>query len=294
MIEILLITYFGKNKIQYRDFDWRVAQSEHFKIFYYGGGEHLKDFAISVLEEAYEEYKTLMPRIPKDRIPVIIYNSAEDFRQTNVIFDIIDEGVGGFTEVFKNRIVVPFFNSYEDFKHVLKHELVHAFQYEALSTKGSLLSNVARIPLWVMEGMAEYVSIGWDISGETYVRDLVLNDLLLPINVLNYYGGYIVYKQGQAIFYYIEREYSKEKLKEFISNVLMMYDLNSAIKRTFGIEIDEFSRKFNIFLKELYYPTLRDFNLPSNVIRITNNKKGQGYFNIAPDNQLNDNSVLYL
>jgi len=294
MIEILLITYFGKNKIQYRDFDWRVAQSEHFKIFYYGGGEHLKDFAISVLEEAYEEYKTLMPRIPKDRIPVIIYNSAEDFRQTNVIFDIIDEGVGGFTEVFKNRIVVPFFNSYEDFKHVLKHELVHAFQYEALSTKGSLLSNVARIPLWVMEGMAEYVSIGWDISGETYVRDLVLNDLLLPINVLNYYGGYIVYKQGQAIFYYIEREYSKEKLKEFISNVLMMYDLNSAIKRTFGIEIDEFSRKFNIFLKELYYPTLRDFNLPSNVIRITNNKKGQGYFNIAPAIDPNASKVIFI
>ncbi|MEO0203261.1 MAG: basic secretory protein-like protein, partial [candidate division WOR-3 bacterium] len=216
MIEFFLLVYFGKNKIQYREFDWKVAQSKHFKVFYYQGGEYLKDFAIAVLEEAFEEYKSIMPKIPKDKIPVLIYNSPEDFRQTNVIFDLIDEGVGGFTEVFKNRIVVPFFNSYEDFKHVLRHELVHAFQYEALSTTGSLLSNITRIPLWVIEGMSEYVSIGWDITGETFMRDLVLNDLVVPIERLGGYGGYLIYKQGQAVYYFIEKEYSREKVREFI------------------------------------------------------------------------------
>ncbi len=294
MVELFLLLYFGKNKIQYKDFDWKIAQSEHFKIFYYEGGEHLKDFAIAILEEAYEEYKNIMPRIPKDKIPVLIYNSAEDFRQTNVIFDLIDEGVGGFTEVFKNRIVVPYFNSYEDFKHVLRHELVHAFQYEALSTTGSILSNIGRVPLWVMEGMAEYLSIGWDITGETFMRDLVLNDLVVPIENLSYWGGYLIYKEGQAIYYFIEREYSREKLKEFISNILTMYDLNSAIRRTFGMELEEFSRKFNIFLKERYYPDLKEFKLPSNAIRITNNRKGQGYFNIAPAIDKDANKVIFI
>ena len=294
MLELILLTYFGKNKIQYKDFDWKIAQSEHFKVFYYDGGEYLKDFAIAVLEEAFEEYKTIMPRIPRDKIPVIIYNSAEDFRQTNVIFDLIDEGVGGFTEVFKNRIVVPFFNSYEDFKHVLRHELVHAFQYEALSTTGSLLSNVGRIPHRDMEGMAEYVSNGCDITGETFIRDLVLNDLIVPVENLSYYGGYLIYKQGQAIYYFIEKEYSRTKLKEFISNALMMYDLNNAIRRTFNMSIEEFSRKFNIFLKERYYPDLREFKLPSNIVRITNSRKGQGYFNIAPAIDPDANKIVFI
>lgn len=294
MLELIIISYFGKNKIQYRDFNWKVAQSEHFKVFYYDGGEHLKDFAISVLEKAFDEFKTIMPRIPKNKIPVIIYNCPEDFRQTNVIFDLIDEGVGGFTEVFKNRIVVPFSNSYEDFEHVLRHELVHAFQYEALSATGTLLSNIARVPLWVMEGMAEYVSIGWDITGETYMRDLVLNDLVVPLEQLSYYGGYLIYKEGQAVLYFIEREYSRNKLKEFISNALTIYDINSAIRRTFGMNLEEFSRKFSIFLKERYYPNVREFKFPSNVVRITNRKKGHGYFNIAPALDPNANKVVFI
>ncbi len=281
-MELFILTFFGKNKVQYKNFDWKVAESEHFMVMYYSGGEHLKDFAIYVLEEAYEEFSSIMPKAPKGKIPVLIYNSPDDFRQTNVIFDLIDEGVGGFTEAFKKRVVLPFSGSYDDFRHVLRHELVHVFQYEMLSATGMLFEAMGRIPLWSIEGMAEYVSIGWDISGKVFVRDLVLNDLLVDVDELAYYGGYLIYKQGQAIYYYIDSVYGRQKLKAFISNLMFSLDVEKAIKKTFNMNLTEFSRRFRIFVKEMNFPHISRFHIEDGGRRITNRYMHRGFFNIAP------------
>ena len=281
---LILLSYFGKNKVQYKDFNWKVAESQHFKVFYYQGGDHLKDFAISILEEAFDEYTAVMPRTPKNKIPVLIYNSPDDFRQTNVIFSLIEEGVGGFTEVFKRRVVVPFAGSYDEFRHVLRHELVHVFQYEMLSsTQGLLYQSLGRIPLWSIEGMAEYVSIGWDITGEVYVRDLVLNDLLVSVEELSRYGGYLIYKEGQAIYHYIDEVYGRQKLREFISNLAFTMDIEATFEKTLHMNLEDFSRDFSLWLKEKYYPYLSDFDIEEYDIQITDRRKHGGYFNIAPD-----------
>ena len=43
-----------------------------------------------------------------------------------MLFRNMEEGVGGVTELFKNRVVVPFEGNYKQFRHVIHHELVHA------------------------------------------------------------------------------------------------------------------------------------------------------------------------
>lgn len=292
---LFFLGYFGKNKVQYKDFHWKVAESQHFRVFYYQGGDHLKDFAIGVLEEAFREYVKVMPRTPKGKIPVLIYNSPDDFRQTNVIFSLIDEGVGGFTEVFKRRVVVPFAGSYDEFRHVLRHELVHVFQYEMFSsTQGLLSQSMGRIPLWSIEGMAEYVSIGWDITGEVYVRDLVLNDLLVPVTQLGNYGGYLIYKEGQAIYYYIEEVYGRQKVREFISNLAFTMNIEQTFRKTLNISMENFSKDFSLWLKEKYYPYLADFDLKGYAVQITDRQKNQGYFNIAPDVSPDGDRIVFI
>ncbi len=124
--------YFGKNKVQYQDFDWYYIQTHHFDIYYYQKGFAMANFAADVLEKAYTEVKEQLDYDVKKRIPVILYNSSSQFQQTNVIPDLIEESVGGFTESFKTRIVVPFDGSYEDFRHVLHHELTHAVIFDML------------------------------------------------------------------------------------------------------------------------------------------------------------------
>src|SRR3989442_275873 len=114
---------FGKNKVQYRDFDWKFIQSPHFNIYFYQGGKELAEFVAEEGEKGLESIQHTMKHDIASRISILVYNSHNDFQQTNAVGEFLPEGVGGVTELFKNRVVVPFEGSYEMFRHVIHHEL---------------------------------------------------------------------------------------------------------------------------------------------------------------------------
>src|SRR4030042_1837799 len=221
LIGFLICTqYFGQNKIQYRDFSFNILKTEHFDIYFYEGGEGLAAFAEEVLEDGYVQLEEDLGIEIEFRIPVILYNSPNDFAQTNITLELIEEAVGGFTEILKNRMVVPFTGDYEEFRHVLVHELTHVFEFviffpsrmEAIFT-GDLFYS---IPLWVMEGLAEYESLEWDNNTEIIIKDLVIHNSLIPLPELENYGGFIIYKEGQAFYHYLAERYSREKVGEVL------------------------------------------------------------------------------
>ena len=125
-------TYFGKNKVRYKGFEWNYIQTRHFDIYFYEEAFETAKFAADVLESAYQEISRELNYLIQRRIPVFIYNSHNDFQQTNISSALLGEGTGGFTEVFKNRVVTPFDGSYEKFRHVLHHELTHAVTFDML------------------------------------------------------------------------------------------------------------------------------------------------------------------
>ncbi len=287
LLPLHLLSYtFGKNKYETKDYHWNVKETTHFRIFYYQGENFLSSFAASELEKAFSEYTDLFGFTPEDKIPVIIYASYKDFQETNVIPGIIEEGVGGFTEILKNRVVVPFSGSYREFRHVLRHELVHVFQYKVIKNnyRNFLYSSILNtIPLWVMEGMAEYFSLGWDTGAEAYIRDIALNDKLLSINTLNYYGGYIVYKEGQLIYRYISENYGKKACTEFFNTLVYTGNIEKTFEEVFGEEFETFDRKFQDYVKKHYFPVLSDKQLASLEGKtIVNHEKWKNFLNSYP------------
>jgi len=229
--------YFGQNKVQYRDFDWFYIQTADFDIYFYKDEDTLAVFAANVLNEAYIEIKEELNYTLSDRVPVIIYASHNEFQQTNVISDIIPEGVGGFTEIFKNRIVVPFTGSYEDFRHVLHHELTHAVIFDLLygNALRSIFSREALFqpPLWFSEGYAESSSRhGWDLEADMFVRDAVIEGYLPPLPYLN---GFLAYKGGQSALNYIAEKYGEEKIFEILSKGRSVITMERAVKGTLGL-----------------------------------------------------------
>ena len=96
---------FGKNKVQYRDFDWSYIQTPNFDIYFYGDNQNLAEFTSKVSEEAYDQISTHLAWDLKNRVSILVYNSHNEFQQTNIIGQYMSEGIGGVTELFKNRIV---------------------------------------------------------------------------------------------------------------------------------------------------------------------------------------------
>jgi hypothetical protein len=109
---------FGKNKVQYTNFEWYFIQSDHFDIYYYDDAYELAQFTALAAEDAYESIRETFRYQLTDRVPIIAYVSHNDFQQTNVIAPYMEEGIGGVTELFKNRIVMPFRGDYAEYRHV--------------------------------------------------------------------------------------------------------------------------------------------------------------------------------
>jgi len=181
---------FGENKVQYTTHRWRSITSDHFEVYYYEGLDSLAMRVMDLAEKTNVVYTQRFGHPLGRRVPIILYGSHNDFAQTNVTPELIDAGTGGFTEVLRNRVVIPFTGSYEDLRHVLTHELTHAFMFDMLY-QGSAASLIARqgfysVPLWFAEGLAEYYSLGMESNAEVFLRDGTVEGYLPP---LEYSGG---------------------------------------------------------------------------------------------------------
>lgn len=283
----LFSQYFGQNKIQYQDFDFQVLKSEHFDIYYYQGGEEIAQFAEDVLEDGYEQIKSDLEVEVKFRIPVILYNAPNHFAQTNVTLELIEESVGGFTEILKNRMVIPFNGDYEELRHVLVHELTHVFEFviffpsklEAMVSGDIFYS----IPLWVMEGLSEFESQGWDLGADIFMRDLVTNNKVIPLNQLGNYGGYIIYKQGQAFYRYVADKYGRKKTGEFIHILKAKKNLEAAFMQVFGVSIEDFHDRFLRYCQRQYWPMIgRQQNYEDLVRVVYDHRKTNTLYNTSP------------
>src|SRR5881227_2947075 len=193
--------YFGQNKIQYRRFDWRVLRSEHVDLYYYPEEEELGRVALAYAEESYDALERRFNHAVTRRIPLIVYASHSDFEQTNILPFVPPEGLLGVTEFLKRRVALPFTGSYNDFRHTIRHELVHLFQLSLVAEVFRRYPRFRRaeLPLWWSEGLAEFFSAGEDSRDEMILRDLTLSGRLPALGDLMYAAGGIVYPLGGAI-----------------------------------------------------------------------------------------------
>lgn len=291
--------YFHKNKVHYKDFQFSSITTPHFRIYFYSGGERLAEFAKKTLEEAYQGLSQEFSLQFDSPIPVILYCSPNDFAQTNVILELIEEGVGGFSELFKNRMVIPFTGSYYEFRHVLVHELVHIFQYTLFyqDRLASILSLVPTfsIPLWVIEGSAEFLSEHTSLEADNYMEDLVLSGRLLSVSQLTDEAGYIAYKEGQAIFLFIEDRYGRKKVFEFFHKLKLKKSLDDALKATFGLSTNDFSNQFEEWLKFRYYPKItKQENFKKIATVLLDHREDRSLFNTSAVLSASGTKIAYI
>lgn len=192
--------YFGQNKVRYKKLDFKVLQTPHFEIYYYIKNEKLLKRFSQDAETWYKMHQEVFRDTFLKKNPIILYNNHPDFQQTTALNGEIGIGTGGVTEALKNRVIMPVMELNSQTRHVLGHELVHAFQYHLLLEKDSIsLENVGQTPLWMVEGMAEYLSIGKkDAFTSMWMRDAMLNRDIPSLKDLTNSNKYFPYRYGQA------------------------------------------------------------------------------------------------
>src|SRR5947207_16024938 len=87
------IPYYGKNKVKYDEFAWRVYKSPHFEVYYYPEFEQHLARVVSYAESAYQKVSSDLKHEIGFHIPLILYKTHSEFEQTNLFPAMVPEGV---------------------------------------------------------------------------------------------------------------------------------------------------------------------------------------------------------
>src|SRR6201986_5259365 len=274
--------YFGQNKVRYKNLKFKVYRTPHFQIYYY----LQNDSMIKRFAQESETWYTLHQQVFRDTFkkpnPIILYANHPDFQQTTAIDGEIDVGTGGGTEGLKNRIVMPVMETNQMTRHVIGHEMVHAFQYHILLGKDSAsYENIENLPLWMIEGMAEYLSLGKkDSYTAMWMRDAYLNHDIPTVKDLTESTKYFPYRYGEAFWAFIGSTYGDTIITPFFKNTAR-FGLQYGIRRTFGYDDKTLSRLWKNSIEATYKPYLKD-TIQKPVGQLIINEKNSGKMNIAP------------
>jgi len=245
---------FGQNKVQYKNFDWKVLRTAHFDVHYYGEVSETAMDAARMAERSYVYLSETLDHQIKNRIPLILYASLNDFQQTNVVEGLIDDGTRGVTESLKNRVVLPITGSYRELNHVLVHELVHAFQFDIIKNHGKSSVGSFNPPLWFVEGMAEYLSIGMDNITRMWVRDGLLNDKLLTVDQLNGAFDIRVYRLGESLWHYLGETHGKKKVGQILKDAVKHGNLEAAFKAQIDTDFKQLTAVWHAAVRKQALP----------------------------------------
>jgi WD40-like Beta Propeller Repeat len=258
--------YFGRNKVQYKTFDTEVLQTEHFDIYYYPEMEPMVGEAGRMAERWFARISRLLDHELKGRQALILYASHPDFEQTNAVFGELGESTGGVTEVLKRRIVLPLAGTLAESDHVLGHELVHAFQFDITSLTGEggigfRGPTALLLPLWFIEGMAEYLSVGpVDAHTAMWMRDAAACNCRLPTlrDLTTRQWDYFPYRWGQAFWAFVAGKWGDEAVGKVLKVAGQSGNPEQALEAVLQIPIPQLEAEWHQSIYDAYSSVARE------------------------------------
>src|SRR5688572_16793835 len=289
--------YFGRNKVQWEKFDFRVLRTEHFDIYYYPDEEPVVADIGRMAERWYERLSRVFGHT-FERKPIVLYANHPDFQQTTTTGGLIGEGTGGFTDAFLNRVVLPLTPVNADNDHVLGHELVHVFQFDIATRAGQQPNrrfNLQQLPLWIIEGLAEYFSQGRvDPQTAMWLRDAAIHDRLPDLKKLSRDPRLSPYQFGQAFWAYIGGRWGDDNVTRlFLASGFL--GVEEAFPRVLGVTHKEVFDAWHAAVRETYDPVVTARWKPEQLGQaLLSKERSGGDLNVAPVISPDGRQIAYL
>ena len=265
--------YYGKNRVKYDKFDWHIYTTDHFEIYYYPELEEHLERVAGYAESAYQQISADLRHELAFVVPLVVFKTHSEFEQQNLIPGASPEGVGAFAEPQRNRIVLPIDEPPDGLYRLIVHELTHIFEFDIIPR--SIIRN--NVPLWVDEGLSDYMAGVWRPLDLMQVRDVAVADIVPDMTQFERYGGFasgrVVYNLGHAAFEFIEERWGLEGIREFLFALRRnaIGGGESPYEEALNLTGEEFDEAFKAYLRDRF-EAFRDKERPDDYGR-----------NLAPD-----------
>src|SRR5215212_1982440 len=268
------VPYYGKNKIRYNNFEWHIYTTDHFEIYYYPDIESHLERVTSYAESAYQQVSSDLKHDLAFKIPLVVFQTQSEFQQQNIESSELPEGVLAFAEPYRDRMVLPIDEPSDALYRLITHELTHIFEFDIIPR--SLLRR--GLPLWVDEGLSDFMTGYWNPFDLMTVRDAAIADIVPSMSDfegVQFADGRLPYNLGHAAFEFIESKWGKEGLRQYLFALRksVIGGGEEAYEEAFKITPEEFDQQFDKYLKDRF-KAFRDKERPADYGR-----------NLAPDRE---------
>lgn len=256
---------FGKNRIQYRTFDWKIFRTSNFEVYHYQGGTNMARLTAQFAETEFDRITEILGYTPYNRIKIFLYNSPGELLQSNMglatFGDLDDQQL----DLAQSRVEIAFTGDQISFRKKLVMEISRLFVYDMLyggNLKDALQSSLLlTLPDWFMSGIAAYIAEGWTPELSDYMRDVTLKR---PIKKPALLYGKDATLIGQSMWNYIAERYGKDNISNILNLTRIIRTEQTSITSTLGIpSYSRFLRDWQAFYAASTAQASKDYIEPT-------------------------------
>ncbi len=254
---------FGKNRIQYRQFDWVYLSGENFDVYYYDARKAVAQEALEYLEREFDRITDLLGYPPYFKTKVFLYNSLSDLRQSNVGLNHNVFNVGGETEFIKPYVEVAHLGTAQEFKEELLFQISDLMVNEMMfggNLKDMFQSSILmNLPDWFVDGASLYVAKGWSLEMDDYIRQLMTTRKAKRATKLSGRDAELV---GQSIWNFIAEKYGKSSVANILNYTRVTRNEEKSILITLGISFKQLLVEWKKFYSDMQVTVSQSYVIP--------------------------------
>jgi hypothetical protein len=275
---------YGKNRIQYKKFDWKFYQSPNFNTYFNQGGLELAKFVAQVAEDELPSVQSAVEYSLQRSANIVVYNNYDDYKTTNIGLGIDWQNSGGVTKLVNNKLVIYFdgnkntlrLNIREGIAKILTDNILFGDDIGEFASNQALLD----LPQWLTDGYVEYVAEPWSTA-----RDEALRNAILSGDYNNFYQFAFDKSTlaGHSFWYYIAEKYKPENVTYFLYLARLYKNLNQASERICKKKFKDVLADFMVFEQDRYVQDIKQRrNAPKGKLDVIEElKKGEDFYRFA-------------
>jgi len=278
---------FGKNRIQYRQFNWQYLSSENFDVYYYDARKAVAQNALEFLEAEFDRITDLIGYPPYFKTKVFLYNSLADLRQSNVGLNRTVFTVNGETEFIKPYVEVANVGTAQEFKEELLYQISDLMVNEMMfggSLKDIFQSSILmNLPDWFVDGASLYVSKGWSAEMDDYIRQLMKTRKPKKITRL---GGREAALAGQSVWNFIAEKYGKSSVGNILNYTRITRNEEKSVLITLGVTFKQLMNEWYKYYSEMDSRVAQSYIMPTDSTKFTSHHNKTTVFTtvrVSPD-----------
>ncbi len=265
---------FGKNRVQYKNFDWKYISTTNFEIYYYGNSSDLAIKAGTYAEESFPRITNLIGYMPDEKVKIILYTTVSDKIQSNIGLANQEIMIGGQTVLVKTKIEIAFKGTQtqliKDIRYGISYTLINTIMYGGSIKDVVRSSYLLNLPEWYINGASAYLSEGWSQEMDNFMRDKsIYGKIKNPANYANEDAKLI----GQSIWNFISEEYGENNISGILTLTRAFRNERQSIESSLGISYSDFLKNWESYYKNINSSNNKSFSNLTDSTKLVKGKK---------------------